>query len=916
MKLDKFVTRTRMVLYSFEKSLGEYVISKNCIENLSEQLIHQIESREEKAGKQFDATKICDIVAASHFNEIIDLAVQSASNTSDEELLSKIRKQASDISLANIRNTLSHANRDFKIQYWYLSAAIASMPEVESLGLVSLIESLISAENDELKEPPKEWLVEASNEILNNLPVSFEHDATGLVGRTQEAKTLTKLILNKRVATIAVVAPGGVGKTALVLDLLHNLSFTPEIAKNFSGIVFVSLKTEELTPQGIRSLTAIESLSELKEELLYIFNDLWEMNFDTFEELIGNENEYKPLVFIDNLETLIRDSETEFNDFCEELPYDWKVLITSRINVANSKTLPLSTLSEPAAAQLAREYLKDKGSLPLSNNEILEVINNCKFNPLAIKLTLDYWSLGNTLPTSWSKANAGIAEFSFKNLIESLSAVSVEVLELLFTVNRCTRREVCNLLTINIDESAKAISELSKTSLIKRVTEDDVEYYEINASIREFLLLNPKNISVRQKVQTNIRTNKDRALEITRKQNAKNVSVNDENFIPENVDETLKISIFKANKLCVKYHKGVPENSFEEVTNIYNELNELSAVYSSDYLYHRCLARVLTLMHDNLNAREALYKSRKMNPNDIPTLILLAKSYHDSRDYNKSEEIYVELTSKIELRKEARIWQTILNGYYLCLLHQSKYEDIFESTKKWRDDSEYGSTLGTYRASAFKRKIESQIENKETIELYKSFNSALKIMHTVFRDAGYFHVATREACKIIDSISHYFFSMRSEYTNEQLLSANQLLAFCEEHIKDIYQKQGKDASELFKFVQSARNIPIKENPFKRSKWDIRKSPSEEVGVRYEEIDGYKDFIRTRVQNIPQDRSLKKPFIFTEDAYNKRYFVHKSSFKNGENCHFYNLEVGDVVAIKPKLLPNRQLEQSDETYYIR
>lgn len=916
MKLDKFITRSRMVLYAFEKSLGDYVTKKKGIDNLSEQLIQQIAGREEKSGRAFDISSIEDIVSSSHFNEIIDLAVQSASNTSDEELLTKIRKYTSDIQLTTIRNTLSHANRDFKLQHWYLCASLASMPEVESLGLTPLIEALISAENDELKEPPKEWLVEASNEIPNNLPISFEHDATGLVGRTKEAKDLTKLILNRRVTTITVVAPGGVGKTALALDLLHNLSFTPEISERFNGIVFVSLKTEELTPQGIRSLTAVESLDELKSELVDVFNDLWEESNSDFDELISSKCEYKPLVFIDNLETLIRDNEHEFSKFSEDLPYDWKVLITSRINVSDSKTLPLSTLSEPAAAQLAREYLKNKGALPLENKEIIDVITNCNFNPLAIKLTLDHWTLGNPLPTSWKKANLGIAEFSFKNLIESLSTVSIEVLELLFTVSRCTRKEVCNLLTINIDESAKAISELSKTSLIRRITEDDVEYYEINSSIREFLLINPKNIRVRQKVQSNIRVNKDRAFEITRKQNANNISKYSENYIPECTDESLKILLFKANKLCIKYHRNLPDSCFSLITEIYNELRELSAVYASEYLYFRCVARVLTLMHDHLNAKEALQKAHEINPSDVATCILLAKNHHENREYEKSEDIYATLLQKEDIKQDVTIWHSILNGYYLCLLHQSNYEAIFESTKKWREDQDYGSTLGVYRASAFKRKIEGQIENRETTELYKSFNSALKIMHSVLKEAGYFHVATRECYKIIDSISHYFFNLRTTYTLDQKKSAEQLLAFCEVHIKDIYAKQGKDSKELFNFVKSARALPVTNNPFKKAKWDIRKSPSEEVGVLFDSINVSNELILTKVQNVPEDQGYKKPFIFTEDAYHKRYFVHRSSFKNGESSHFYNIEVGDQIAIKPEKLPNKELEQSSETYYIK
>ncbi|EGQ9328501.1 TPA: ATP-binding protein [Vibrio vulnificus] len=917
MKLEKFKTRTRMVVYALEQSLGNYIKGKDSIENLSEQLILQIQEREERVGRTFDINCVEDIVAASHFSEVMDLAVQSASNTSDEEILNRLRKSANHINLTTIRNSLSHANRDFKLNYWYLAASLATSAEVEILELTSLKEALLSAENDDLTDPPREWLEETSNQIPNNLPLNFEHDSTGLVGRKKEAKDLTKEIFNRRVNTVAVVAPGGVGKTALVLDLLHKLSFNSQTSTYFNGLLFVSLKTEELTPDGIRDLTAVESIEELKKAILDSFNEVWGSSFSSFNSLIESDTEYRPLLFIDNLETLIRDNEDIFNDFNSSLPFDWKVVITSRINVAANKVLPLPTLSESAAIQLAREYQRSKGSNVLSEENISQITKNCKFNPLAIKLTLDYWTLGNTLPDSWNKANSGIAEFSFKNLIETLSDTSIEVLELLFTAERCSRRDLCNLLGINVDDSAKAISELSKTSLINRSTEDDNEYYEINSSIREFLLVNPKNISVRQKVQNNIRTNKDRAIEIIRLQNTKKISKFSELYIPNYLDETLKISIHKANKLLNQRVKDGQNINFDKLTEVYGDFRELKSVYDGDYLYQRTLARLLKSMHDNVNAKLALLKAHELNPEDVATSILLARQHHEDRQYIESEKIYRSLLSRDEVRAEdGKTWSTILSGLYICLLHQDKYDEVFEITKKWRDDEEYGGTIGAYRAAAFRRKMETQIEKGETIELYQSFNSALKIMHTVLKSYGYVYVASRESIRIIDTISSYFFYYRNVFSDDQNLASEQFLAFCDEHIQEIYSKQTIPNIELNKFIVNARRLPTRNNPFKNSKWDIRKSPSETVGISFDQIPNNHKLIQVKVRNIPTDGKLRKAFIISEDAYDKRYFVHKNSFKNGQNSDFYNLDVGDRLAINPNQVAGKELEQSIETYYVK
>ena len=65
----------------------------------------------------------------------------------------------------------------------------------------------------------------------------------------------------------------------------------------------------------------------------------------------------KFILCIDNLETLLISNQGEFNDFLSDIPLTWKILITSRISIENSKIIKIKDLKKQDAVQLARAYL-------------------------------------------------------------------------------------------------------------------------------------------------------------------------------------------------------------------------------------------------------------------------------------------------------------------------------------------------------------------------------------------------------------------------------------------------------------------------------------------------------------------------------------------------------------------------------
>ena len=90
-------------------------------------------------------------------------------------------------------------------------------------------------------------------------------------------------------------------------------------------------------------------------------------------------------------------------------------------------------------------------------------------------MTLDLYLTGNQLPESIGKAKSNIANFSFSNLIDSLSENALKILELVFSKPDCNRKLICEMLGVSTDYAAEAINELSRTSLLNRTPNKDKE---------------------------------------------------------------------------------------------------------------------------------------------------------------------------------------------------------------------------------------------------------------------------------------------------------------------------------------------------------------------------------------------------------------------------------------------------------
>ena len=874
-----------MLLHEIEEALGKFVFNNGDINSLNLDSLENIHQREVDKGRVFNRNSIKDVVEATYLDELFGFALDIAQDNSIIDSINYLYSLFHHLDIYEIRNAISHPNRPFWDCYWYRVAAIASDPVNEILGLSEVKAALESAEAGVITDPPEDWVTKVIWQIPNNLPEQFDHGVTGLIGRSKELQELKKYISNPRVNTIALVAPGGAGKTALALDLLNTIVSTPNFSKSLDAVVFITMKTEKLTSEGVVSLDSIETMEELKNNIIQSINQIYDESFSSFEEVKEKMEAQKILLCIDNLETLLREKQDSFEDLNYQLPPTWQVLVTSRIAVSNATILSLEALKEKSAIHLARTYLSKRGGQPLDETAYAQLTKSCFFNPLAIRLTIDLIVTGHDMPRSLNVANKEIAEFSYNNLIGALSKDAVEILETIFVEDTSTRFSLCELLEKSIDEISAAVGELSKTSLISRSSSEEEESYRLSDSVRDLLLVSPRNIEVRSKVQNVIHRRRNLSNEIDIRQNEKELPEWHSDYIPNDTNPNLKILITEVNNGIRKSRKNT-----DVAVRLFRKLKDSKFIHERNSLYHRAFGRVLEALKDFNSAEEQYKLAIKYEKQNPSSYYLLARMYHAINKFDSARELYEQLISMGWTSEDHNIvnfGKSIYSGYFLSLLFSGQYEEVFEKTKKWKESGPYRSTLGTYRASAWKRKMENLVDT-DPAGTVDALVRAARILSDVFRNEGYSRTANKQAVKIFEEIE--FCYSRQKYNRNFCSEGKELFDFVHEHIFEIGQLYYSKRI-IEDIIKKLSVLDLKENPFINLS-NSSTTTFDYVDEREYEVSG---LIEVKVTNRPKD---KASFLFSKDSSHQDYFLHYDNFKNGNWRDWCQLSIGQRLNIVP------------------
>jgi hypothetical protein len=894
---QKLRIKTAMVIYELELSLGNYVIDNEMLHNIPASSLDSIVEREASKGREINKSNMNLIVEASYLDEIFNFAISITEGTSLHTQMIELKQLCSILGIFNIRNAVSHPNRPLPDCYWFRVATIASDPLIERLNLTSVRNALNSAIEENLNTPPDEWLFNVNWAIPNTLPLAFDHEITGLLGRDKEFRDLESVLSKNRNNLVAIVAPGGIGKTALVLQYLKDLSLNPLWSTKLSAIVFCTLKNEKLTANGIESIDAVSGIEQIKES---IFEDLKKLysnkfQFSSFDEALSDLENENILICIDNLETLLVDSQKEFIEFNQLLPLKWKLLVTSRISIDSATTVPLEPLVKRHAVNLARNYFRKRGVLDFKQDELEKIADAANNNPLAIRLTIDLYLNGGDIKSSISKSQKDIASFSYKNLIESLKNNSISLLEAIYAIGQPTRLDLIDFIEMDRDDLIESLNELAKTSLIIRSTDEfGNDVYKLSDSIRDLLLTNPKNIEIRNSITEGLKKRKSKILEQSKRIKQLGLTELDEEFIPEDIDQSLYALISDLNKALVKNNKY----DIQDVISIKEMFSEIIKYKTKDSLLFYNYSRIFKALRDFPNELTYLKKAEESDIQSPKVKLAIALCYFYNSDYQEAKEYFEALInsgSNTPTNTNKKFSFSVTKLYHLCLLYLGEYNTIIESSKNWKELDYWSGLVGVYRATALKRKYEFKFSMNSSNEVI--IDEIFDIFNFVLTSENYFDAACVEANKIIKDL---IFIINPNYEYSKSIT-HKYLDFVAVHFFNIVSKlrsENLSSAENQDFISNLYDFDIENNPLHKVKWYKKNS---EIDSRYDvehlqelKEDGYEI---VKVYHIPEDKGYgMSSFMFAKNEDGQQFYLSVNFFDQGWNRWGY-IKEGDCLAIK-------------------
>jgi len=321
----------------------------------------------------------------------------------------------------------------------------------------------------------------------HNLPIP-DFDETGFVGRKQVIKDLIKQCLGPY-PVISVIGEGGLGKTALALKVAYEILDMPD--SPFDAVVWSSSKTMQLTPTEIMRIEGaiFDSLGMLNTIAIGLAGDRYN---DPIDEVIEYLQEFRILLILDNLETILDD---RIKHFLTRLPSGSKILITSRIGLGAfeipTKLVPLDT-SESIA--LIRSLARIRGVsklIKMNNRKLGKYCEQMHNNPGYIKWFVSAVQAGIRPEEALHNSDLFL-EFCLSNVYEYLSDESKELLTAILCVpGSHSQAELAFLTEMSIVELQRALQQLLTTNMIAMLSSPTgssfTSTYELGNLPREYL---------------------------------------------------------------------------------------------------------------------------------------------------------------------------------------------------------------------------------------------------------------------------------------------------------------------------------------------------------------------------------------------------------------------------------------------
>ena len=323
----------------------------------------------------------------------------------------------------------------------------------------------------------------------HNLPQP-DFDETGFLGRDDQVKEVIKRCLGPY-PVITLSGEGGVGKTALALKVAYEILDLK--TSSFDAIVWTTSKTTMLTPHEIvRIRGAISDSLGLFQDIATTLAGRSDRQA-ALDEVLGYLTEFKILLILDNLETVLDD---RIREFLQAMPMGSKVLITSRVGRgAFEFPYKVPALEPSEAVSLLRALAKVRGVADLAKLPVKRLETYCermKNNPGWIKWFVSAIRAGSR-PEDVLENSDMFLDFCMSGVYKFLTPGARQVLRSMLSVpDQHSQAELAFLNGMDAADLQRALQLLLTTNFIQMngiVVGSGLESrYSISELGREFLI--------------------------------------------------------------------------------------------------------------------------------------------------------------------------------------------------------------------------------------------------------------------------------------------------------------------------------------------------------------------------------------------------------------------------------------------
>jgi len=307
------------------------------------------------------------------------------------------------------------------------------------------------------------------DEVFNNLPLP-DFDETGYFGRKQAVQDLKKLLTTSPYPVISVLGDGGVGKTAIALYTAYGLLDTSN--QFYDGIIWTSSKTTKITINYIEEIeNSIKTSSGMLDDIAEKISG--KKTEDSLNEIIDYMKEFRILLIMDNLETVLDD---KLENFFKKIPMGSKVVITSRIGLgAFEYPFKLEGFVNSEAKQFFRAVSRIRGVdclVSLSDEKIIFFCKNMNNNPGYIKWFISAVQSG-TRPEDVIANSHIFLDFCMSNVYNFLSNDTKYVLATMLSVSsQLSLAELSYYTKFDPIKLQETIYDLLRTNMVKMITKE------------------------------------------------------------------------------------------------------------------------------------------------------------------------------------------------------------------------------------------------------------------------------------------------------------------------------------------------------------------------------------------------------------------------------------------------------------